>query len=67
VAEGHVIGEASDVQPDKNDTCFAYVRLFNGPECVEHGSIEREHLREKAEGLPNDAAAADGVTEEVQP
>ncbi len=60
VAEGHVIGEARDVEPEKNGTCFAYVRLFNMPECAEHGTIEREHLREKTDGLPNDVAAAGG-------
>ena len=67
MAEGHVIGEAREVEPDRNGTCFAYVRLFNTPECAEHGTIERKHLREKAAGLPNDAAAADGFAEEVQP
>ena len=67
VAEGHVIGEARNVEPDKNGTCFAYVRLFNMPECAEHGTIERKHLHEKTAGLPNDASAADGFTEEVQP
>lgn len=67
VAEDHVIGEARNVEPEKNGTCFAYVRLFNMPECAEHGTIERKHLREKADGLPNDAAAADGFAEEVQP
>ena len=67
VAEGHVIGEARDIEPDQNGTCFAYVRLFNMPECAEHGTIERKHLCEKAAGLPTNAAAADGVTDEVQP
>ncbi|MCK4342373.1 MAG: hypothetical protein KAY37_11700 [Phycisphaerae bacterium] len=67
MAEGHVIGEARDVGPEKNGTCFAYVRLFNMPKCAEYGTIERKHLREKADGLLNDAAAADGFAEEVQP
>ena len=67
VTEGHIIGEACDVEPEKNGTCFAYVRLFNMSECAEHGTIERKHLRQKSDGLPNDAAAADGFTEEVQP
>ena len=67
VTEGHVIGEARDVEPDKNGTCFAYVRLFNMPECAEHGAIERKHLREKTDGLPNDVATADGFTDGVQP
>ena len=66
VAEGHVIGEAREVEPDRNGTCFAYVRLFNMPECAEHGTIERKHLHEKTVGLPNDAAATDGFAEEVQ-
>ena len=68
VAEGHVIGEAREVEPDKNGTCFAYVRLFNMPECAEHGTIEREHLYDKANGLPPEMAAElDGFSEEVQP
>ena len=67
VAEGHVMGEARGVEPEKNGTCFAYVRLFNTPECAERGTIEREHLREKTDGLTNDAAAVDGFTEEMQP
>jgi hypothetical protein len=33
VAEGQVIGEAREIEPDRNGTCFAYVRLFNMPEC----------------------------------
>jgi len=67
VTEGHIIGEARDVEPNQNGTCFAYVRLFNMPECAEHGTVERKHLCEKADGLPTNAAAADGFTDEVQP
>jgi hypothetical protein len=67
VAEGHVIGEARDVEPDKNGTCFACVRLFNVPESAEHGTIQRQYLREKVDGLPSDAVAPDGLTGEVQP
>lgn len=64
IAEGQVVGEAREVEPDKNGTCFAYVRLFQVPEGAEYGSIERKHLREKS----GDAAAgADGLTDEVQP
>jgi hypothetical protein len=55
VAEGRLIGEARDVKPDKNGTCSACVRLFNMPECAEHGTIDREDLREKAAELANDA------------
>jgi len=67
VAEGHVIGEAREVKPDKNGTSFAYVRLFKMPEMAEYGWTENKHLREKAAGLPSNAVAADGFTEEVQP
>ena len=68
VADGHLIGEARDVGPHKNGTCLAYVRLFNMPECAEHGTIDREHLREKAAGLPPELAAEmDDLGEEVNP
>ena len=67
VAEGQVIGEARAVKPEENGTSFAYVRLFNMPECAEYGWTENKHLREKAAGLPNSAAAADGFTDVVQP
>lgn len=68
VAEGQVIGEAREVQPDKNSTCFAYVRLFQMPEGAEYGTIERKYLREKSAGLAGDAAAGpDGLIEGVQP
>jgi hypothetical protein len=68
IAEGQVIGEAREVQPDQNGSCFAYVRLFQMPEGAEYGTIERKHLREKSAGLAGDAAAgADGLTDEVQP
>lgn len=61
------LGEARDVQPGENGTCFGYVRLFGMPEMGEYGTIESENLREKAQGLPNDAALADGPAREVQP
>ena len=67
VAEGHVIGEARDVKPEKNGTSFAYVRLFNMPEMAEYGWTENKHLCEKSQGLPTNVAAADGFTDEVQP
>jgi hypothetical protein len=50
VAEGQIIGEARKVQAENNGTCFAYVRLFDCPECVEYGRIERKHLQEKDAG-----------------
>jgi hypothetical protein len=53
VAEGQVIGEAREVQPDQNGTCFAYVRLFQMPAGAEYGRIETKYLREKAAGLAN--------------
>lgn len=68
VAEGHVIGEARNVEPGRNGTCFAYVRLFNMPECAEYGTVERKHLRDKAQGLKGEATpGSDGCTEEVRP
>ena len=66
VAEGHVIGEAREVKPDRNGTSFAYVRLFHMPEMAEYGWTENKHLCEKSEGLPTNVAAADGFAEEVQ-
>lgn len=51
IAEGHVIGEAREVQPDGNGTCFAYVRLFQMPEGAEYGRIEKQYLQPKAEGV----------------
>ncbi len=62
-----MIGEAREVEPDRNGTCFAYVRLFNMPECAEYGTVERKYLRDKADSLPTDAAAHDGFAGEVQP
>jgi hypothetical protein len=59
IAEGHVIGEAREVQPDRNGTCFAYVRLFRMPAGEEYGRIESKYLREKAARLTN-GANADG-------
>jgi hypothetical protein len=50
VAEGHVMGEAREVQPDRNGTCFAYVRLFQMPEGAEYGRIEKKYLRSKDAG-----------------
>ena len=49
VVEGHVIGEARDVKPEQDGTSFAYVRLFNMPECAEYGWTEDKHLRCKTE------------------
>ena len=60
LAEGQVIGEAREVQPDGNGTCFAYVRLFQMPEGAEHGRIEKQHLRSKAAGLAGASDAAEG-------
>ena len=59
IAEGQVVGEAREVQPDQNGTCFAYVRLFQVPEGAEHGRIENKYLRPKAAG-PLNGASADG-------
>ena len=55
VAEGRLVGEARGVKPAKNGRCSVCVRLFHMPECAEHGTIDREHLREKVAELANDA------------
>jgi hypothetical protein len=47
IEAGHILGEAREVQPEKNGTCFAYVRLFGAPEMAEYGTIERRNLRGK--------------------
>jgi hypothetical protein len=49
VERGQIIGEARDVKPGQNGTCFAYVRLFATPEMAEHGTIEQINLRPKAD------------------
>jgi hypothetical protein len=49
VEQGQIIGEARDVKPGQNGTCFAYVRLFAAPEMAEHGSVEQANLRPKAD------------------
>lgn len=60
VTEGHVVGEAREVQPDQNGTCFAYVRLFQVPEGAEYGRIERKYLRAKDAGPLTSMNAGDG-------
>jgi hypothetical protein len=68
VAEGHVMGEARNVEPGRSGTCFAYVRLFYMPECAEYGTVESKHLRKKAAGVEDEAATgSDGCTEEAGP
>ncbi len=67
VVENHVIGEARNIEPDRNGTCFAFVRLFNMPECAEHGTIERRYLHEKAAGLSGIVVPVDDFTGEVGP
>ena len=47
VVDGQIGGEAHSVEPGENGISFAYVRLFNMPECAEYGSIESAHLRSK--------------------
>ena len=67
VAQNHVVGEAREVEPDRNGTCFAYVRLFQTPEGAEYGTIERNHLHEKTHGLPTGMSDGNGWAEGVQP
>jgi hypothetical protein len=49
IEQGHILGEAREVQHEKNGTCFAYVRLFGAPEMAEYGTIERKNLRDKSD------------------
>ncbi len=68
IAEGQVVGEARDVEAEKNGTCLAYVRLFDMPDCAEYGTVERKHLREKALGLEGIAEPRlDDAVGEVEP
>ncbi len=68
VAEDQIIGEASEVAPDQNGTCFAYVRLFKVPEGAEYGRIEGKHLRHKAaDQLSNPNTAGDESAEGDEP
>ena len=47
IVDGQIAGEAHSVKPADNGQSFAYVRLFNMPECAEFGYIETAHLRSK--------------------
>jgi hypothetical protein len=58
VVEDQIIGEAREVAPDQNGSCFAYVRLFQAPECAEHGRIEKQYLRDKAGNTHSDSSVA---------
>jgi hypothetical protein len=48
VVDGNIAGEAHSVSPAEDGMCFAYVRLFNMPECAEFGYIETDRLRSKS-------------------
>ena len=47
VVDGKIAGEAHSVEPAGNGQSFAFVRLFNMPDCAEYGYIETAHLRSK--------------------
>mgnify|MGYP001235002774 CR=1 FL=1 len=47
VVDDKIAGEAHSVKPADNGQSFAYVRLFNMPECAEFDYIETAHLRSK--------------------
>jgi hypothetical protein len=64
VAEGQILGEAREVEPDQNGSCFAYVRLFQMPAGAEYGRIEKQYLRSKATGLVNGTNAGDNQAAE---
>ena len=68
VTEDQIIGEAREVKPDQNGTCFAYVRLFQVPEGAEYGRIEGKYLRHKAaDQLSNPNTAGDESAEGDEP
>lgn len=48
VEQGQFIGEAREVDQDKNGISFAFVRLFGMPEMAEYGSIETAKLQAKS-------------------
>lgn len=47
VVEGKIAGEAHSVESGDNGQSFAFVRLFNLPQCAEYGYIETAYLRSK--------------------
>ena len=51
VVKGKIVGEAHSVESTGNGRSFAFVRLFNMPECAEYGYIETAYLRSK-EDMP---------------
>jgi len=59
VEQGQIVGEAHSVEPGKNGTSFAFVRLFNMPDCAEYGYIESARLRSKQGTSATDTSACD--------
>jgi hypothetical protein len=59
VLSNRIVGEAHSVKPGRNGGSFAYVRLFNMPECAEYGYIETAYLRSKQDTPPADTSACD--------
>ena len=47
VEQGQIVGEAHSVEPGNNGMSFAFVKLFNMPECAECGYIETHRLQAK--------------------
>ena len=45
--DGQIVGEAHSVKYAGNGQSFAYVRLFNMPECAEFGYIDSANLQLK--------------------
>ena len=47
VVKAQIIGEAHSVEDADNGQCFAFVRLFNTPECAEYGYVPATNLQPK--------------------
>ena len=47
IESGQIVGEAHSVADVDQQTCFAFVRLYNMPEMAEHGQIRRDQLLPK--------------------
>jgi hypothetical protein len=50
VVDGKIAGEAHSAEPAGDGRSFAFVRLFNMPDCAEYGYIETAYLRPKQNG-----------------
>ena len=61
VLSNRIVGEAHSVKPGRKGGSFAYVRLFNMPECAEYGYIETAYLCSKQDTPSADTSACDSA------